>query len=109
MRSGPGGEETASWEGTRAAGRWPGWGGAAGVVDAIGARERVDVFVVEIEVGGELAELGSFGDAAERIFGGDLREFQSGLDHAVETVTGEVAGVGAGGALAIEYTHANGA
>ena len=86
-----------------------GFFGAAGVVDAIGAGERVDVFVVEIEIAGELAELGGFGDSAEGIFGGDLREFQRGLDHAVEAVTGEVAGVGAGGALAIEDANADGA
>src|SRR5580693_5432462 len=83
--------------------------GTAGVVDAVRARERVDIFVVEIEIAGELAELRGFGDSAERIFRGDLREFQSGLHHAVEAVTGEVAGVGAGGTLAIEYAHADGA
>ena len=34
-----------------------GFFGAAGVVDAVGAGERVDVFVIEIEIARELAEL----------------------------------------------------
>ena len=50
-----------------------------------------------------------FGNSAEGIFRSDLREFERGLDHAVEAGAGEVAGVGAGGALAEEDADADGA
>ena len=73
-----------------------------------GAGKRVDVFVIEIEIAAELAKLTARGDSAEGIFGGDLGEFESGLHHAVEASAGEVAGVGAGGALSEEDAHADG-
>ena len=86
-----------------------GFFGAAGIVDAIGAGERVDVFVIEIEVGGELAELGGLGDASEGIFGGDLGKLESGVHHAVEAGRRKVTGEGAGGALAAEDADSDGA
>ena len=83
--------------------------GAARVVDAIGAGQRVDVFVIEIEIALEIEpSCDGFGNAAEWIFGGDLRQFERGLHHAVEAFAGEVAGVGAGGALSEEHAHADG-
>ena len=85
-----------------------GFFGAAGVVDAVGAGERVDVFVVEIEIAGELAELVGCGNAAEGIFGCDLRQRQRRGDHAVEAGSGEVGGVGRGGALSEEDADADG-
>ena len=48
------------------------------------------------------------GDSAEGIFGGDLREFEGGLHHAVEAGFGEIAGVGAGGALSEEDADSDG-
>ena len=83
--------------------------GAAGVVDALFAGKRVHVGGVEIEIAGERAELRGFGNAAEGIFGSDLGQFQRGLQHAVESFAGEVAGIGAGGALAVKHAHADGA
>ena len=82
--------------------------GAAGVVDAVGAGERVNVFVVEIEIALKLAELIGGGDSTEGIFGGDLRQFESGVHHAVEAGFGEIAGVGAGGALSEEDADSDG-
>ena len=76
--------------------------GAAGVIDAVGAGERVDVFVIEIEIAGELAELVGRRNSAKRIFGGDLGEFERRLHHAVEAFAGEVGGVSRGGALSEE-------
>ncbi len=82
--------------------------GAARVVDAFFSRQRIHVGGVEIEIAGERAQLRRFGKSGKRIFRGDLRQLQRGLHHAVETLAGKVAGVGAGGALALEYPHANG-
>src|SRR5262249_27816094 len=61
-----------------------GFFGAARVLDALGSGQRVDIFVEKVEIAGELAELVGLGDAAERIFGGDLRKLERGLEHAVE-------------------------
>ena len=44
----------------------------------------------------------------KRIFRRDLRKLQRGLHHAVEALRGEIAGVGAGRALAIKHAHADG-
>ncbi len=44
----------------------------------------------------------------EGIFGRDLRQLQRGLQHAVEAVAREVAGISAGRALAVKYAHADG-
>ena len=85
-----------------------GFFGAAGVVDAIGAGQGINVFVIEIEIAGERAELRSLRNSAERIFRGDLRKLQRGLHHAVEAVAGEIAGVSAGCALAVEDADADG-
>ena len=46
--------------------------GAAGVVDAVGCRERVDIVVVETEIAVEFAELRRFGNSGERVLAGDL-------------------------------------
>ena len=85
-----------------------GFFGAAGVVDAIWAGQRINVFVIEIEIAGERAELRRLRNSAERIFGSDLRKLQRRLHHAVEAGGREVAGVGAGGALAVEDADADG-
>ena len=82
--------------------------GAAGVVDALFAGQRVDVGGVEIEIAGQRAELRGLGNAAEGIFRGNLGQLQRGLQHAVERVAGEVAGIGAGRTLAVKYAHADG-
>ncbi len=82
--------------------------GAAGVVDAIGSGKRIDIFVIEGEVPLKLAELIGGGDTAEGIFGGDLGEFERGVHHAVEAGFGEIAGVGAGGALSEEDADSDG-
>ena len=83
--------------------------GAAGIVDAVGAGKRVDVFVVEIEIAGQLAQLVRRGNSAEGIFRCDLREFERRLHQAVEACAGEVAGVGRGGALSEENADSDGA
>ena len=70
--------------------------------------ERVNVFVIESEIAGKLAELRGFGNSAERIFGSDFREFECGLHHAVEAFAREVTGIGAGSALPEEHAHADG-
>ena len=80
---------------------------ATRVVDAIGAGQGVDVFVIEIEIAGNRTELRRLGDSAERIFRGDLRQFQRRLHHAIEACAGKIAGVGAGRALSEEHAHAN--
>src|SRR5208283_5390502 len=82
--------------------------GAAGVVDAVGAGQRVHIFVVEIEIARELTELRGFGNSPEGVFGRDFRQFQRGLYHAVETFAREIARVGAGSALSEEDAHADG-
>ena len=71
--------------------------------------KRVDVGGVEIEIAGERAQLRGFGNAAEGIFGGDFGQLQRRLQHAVESFAREVAGIGAGGTLAVEHAHADGA
>ncbi len=43
-----------------------GFFGAPGIVDSVGAGERINVFVIEIEFAGERAELRSVGNSAER-------------------------------------------
>ena len=83
--------------------------GAAGVVDALFAGKRVDVGGVEIEIARERAELRGLGNAAEGIFRGDFGQLQRGLQHAVESFAGEVAGIRAGGTLAVKDAHADGA
>ncbi len=82
--------------------------GAAGVGDALLAGQRIDVAGIKIEVAGERAELRGVGESGERIFGSDLRKLERGLQHAVEAVAGEIAGVGAGGALSVEHADADG-
>ena len=86
-----------------------GFFGAASVFDALSPGKRVDVGRVKIEIASERPELRGVGNAAERIFGGDSRQLECGLQHAVESFAREVAGVGAGGTLAVKYAHANGA
>ena len=83
--------------------------GAAGVFDAVFAGKRIDVFVVEIEIAGNLAELLRLRNSAKGIFGSNLRKLQRGIDHAIEAVAGKITGVGAGCALAAKHAHANGA
>ncbi len=83
--------------------------GAAGVVDALFAGKRVDVGGVKIEIARERAELRSFGNAAEGIFRSDPGQLERGLQHAVESFAGEVAGIGAGGTLSVKHPHADGA
>ena len=80
---------------------------ATRVIDAIGAGQRINIFVIEIEVAGNRTELRRLGDAAKRIFRGDFRQFQRRLHHAVEACAGKIAGVGAGRALSEEHAHAN--
>ena len=80
---------------------------AAGVVDAVGAGERVDVFVIEIKIAGKLAELIGRGDPPEGIFRCNLRELQRGLQHAVEAGFGEIARISRGTALSKEDTDSN--
>src|SRR5712672_3206374 len=64
--------------------------------------------MVEIEIARERAQLRSLGNPAERIFRGNLCQLQRGFHHAVETLAGKVAGVGAGSALPEENAHADG-
>src|ERR1700683_3326994 len=85
-----------------------GFFGAAGVIDAIGAGQRIYILVVEIKIAGERAELRGFGNSTERIFRSDLRKLERGLHHAVEAFAGKIAGVGAGRALAVEDAHSDG-
>src|SRR5205823_8313126 len=44
----------------------------------------------------------------ERIFGCDLRQFQRGVQHAVQTFARKIARMRAGRALALKYTKADG-
>src|SRR5579863_9615591 len=86
-----------------------GFFGAARVVDAIRARQRINVFVIEVEIARELAQLRCVGNAAERVFRSDLRKLECGLHHTIEAGWGEIAGVGAGGTLPSEDSYADGA
>ncbi len=83
--------------------------GAASVVDALFAGQRVDVGRVKIEIARQRAKLRGLRDAAERIFRRDLGQLQRGLQHAVEGFAGEVARISAGGTLAVKNPHADGA
>ena len=85
-----------------------GFFGAASVGDALLAGQRVHVAGIKIEVAGERAELRGVGESGERIFGSNFRKFERGLQHAVEAVAGEIAGMGAGGALSVEDANADG-
>ena len=58
-------------------------------------------------VAGKRAEVRWVGKSGERIFGSNLRKLQSGLQHAVEAVAGKIAGMGAGGSLAVKHPHAD--
>src|SRR5260370_39525598 len=64
--------------------------------------------MVEIEIARERAQLRSLGNPAERIFRGNLCQLQRGFHHALETLAGKVAGVGAGSALPEENAHPDG-
>ncbi len=64
--------------------------------------------MVEIEIARERAKLRSLGNPAERIFRGNLCQLQRGFHHALETLAGKVAGVGAGSALPEENPHPDG-
>src|ERR1019366_10100713 len=72
---------------------------AARVVDALGAGEGIDILVIEMEVSGKRTEFAGFGNSGVGVFRTDLREFQRGLQHALDAGGGKIAGVGAGGAL----------
>ena len=81
--------------------------GAAGVVDAIGCGERIDVVVIEVEIAGEGAELLGLGNAREW----DLREvtFASSSAESIMLLARprrKIAGPGAGRALADEDAYA---
>ena len=52
--------------------------GAARVSNAVGAGQRIDVFVIEIEIALDLPELIGCGNPSEWILGGDLRESERG-------------------------------
>src|SRR5271168_277557 len=82
--------------------------GAAGIADALFARKRVNVGIIKIEIAGQGAELRGVGDSGEGIFRSDFRKLNGGLDHAIQSFAGKVAGIGAGGALSVEYTDADG-
>src|SRR6266851_8482518 len=64
--------------------------------------------MVEIEIARERTQLRRLGNPAERIFRSNLCQLQRGFHHAVETLAGKVAGVGAGSALPEENAHADG-
>src|SRR5450755_1564985 len=81
--------------------------GAAGIVDALFAGKRVDLGGIEIEIARKRSELRRLRNAAERIFGSDLGQLESGLQHAVESFAREVARIRTGGTLATKYPHAN--
>ena len=81
--------------------------GAARIVDALLAGERVDVVKVEIEVAADGAKLRRLRQAGVRIFRGDLGERKRGGDHLVEAFGGKVAAVGGSGALPAKDAHAD--
>src|SRR6185369_9591459 len=81
---------------------------AARIVNAFFAGQGVDVFVVEIEVAFNRAELIGLRDPSERIFRSNLREFKCGLHHAIDGVARKVTRVCAGGALPVEDSHTDG-
>src|SRR5581483_7180567 len=83
--------------------------GAAGVVDAVGGGERIDVVVIEIEIGFDLTELFGLRNGRERIFGRDAGEVERGADHLIDAGGGKIAGPGAGGALSEEDANTDGA
>ena len=60
--------------------------GAAGVVDAVGSGERIDIVVVETEVAVQLAELRRFGNSGEGVFAGDLRQCQRRVHHLANAI-----------------------
>src|SRR5208282_6255004 len=82
--------------------------GAASVVDTIGAGQRIDIFVIEVEIAGERAELRRFRNSSEWIFRRDLRKFQRRLHHAVEAGWGKVTGICARCTLTGKYAHTDG-
>ena len=83
--------------------------GAARVLNALGAGQGVNVFVIKIEVARKRSELRGIGNSRVRIFGTDLRQFERRLQHALDAGGGKIAGVGAGRALSEEDAHADGA
>src|SRR5260370_41854271 len=64
--------------------------------------------MIEFEIARDRDQLRSFGIPAERIFRGNLCQLQCGFHHALETLAGKVAGVGAGSALPEENPHPDG-
>ena len=83
--------------------------GAARVLDALGAGQRVNVLVIKMEVARKRSELAGLGNARVRIFGTDLRQFERRLQHALDTGGGKIAGIGAGRALSEKDAHTDGA
>ena len=83
--------------------------GAARVLDALGARQGVNVLVIKTEFAGKGSELGGFGNSRVRIFGTDLRQFKRRLQHALDAGGGKIAGRRAGRTLSEEDAHADGA
>ena len=55
------------------------------IVDAIGGRQRIDIVVIQVEVGFDGAELIRFRDSRKRIFRSDARQAQRRLHHLIDT------------------------
>src|ERR1700722_8716953 len=79
---------------------------AARIPDAFFSRKRINISRVQIEIAADRTQLRGFRYSAVRVFGSDLGKFEGRLHHAVETRAGEVAGVGAGRAFAVEHAQA---
>jgi hypothetical protein len=73
--------------------------GAPGTLDALRDREPVDIFVVKVEIAGQLAHGAGLGQTGKGIFRGNLREVDGTGDQMIEACRGEVAGGGVGGAM----------
>ena len=81
--------------------------GAAGVVDALIAGKRVDVFVVKVEILGELTKGGCFRESGEWVLGGNAGESNGSGDKMFDAFGAQVAGRGACGALTEEDAKAD--
>ena len=85
-----------------------GFFGATGIVNALGARERVDVLVIEIEIAGERSEFVGFRYAGVRVFGSDFRQFERRLQHSFDASRRKIARVRGRRAFSEEDAHADG-
>src|SRR5208282_2523884 len=80
--------------------------GATRVLDALRAGQRVNVFVIKLEISRKRTEFGAFGNSGVWVFRTDLRQFERRLQHALDAGSGKIARMRAGRALSEEDANA---